>query len=211
MAIILEAAVNNLRQALAAQAKGANRIELCTNLAEGGTTPSYGSIKKAKQLLKIPMIVMIRVHGNNEFIFTPEEIAAMIENIKICKQLKVAGVAISCLTPDKKVDIKTVKKLLKHCEGLETHFLMGFDQIENKFEAIDQLAKLGINRILTKGGIKPNAVDNMDSLKEIVAYAKNKIDIVIGGKVTKDNYKLIKEKTKATQFHGREIVGPIGE
>ena len=207
MNILKEACVGNYLEAKRAEELGAHRLELCDNLLEGGTTPSIGTIKIAKENLNIPVFVIIRPRGG-DFVFNEKEIKIMEENIKMCESLGIPGIVIGALTKDNEIDKPTVKRLIKAAKGMSISFHMAFDEIEDKKEAIDTLIELGVNRILTKGGIKP-AAENLDSLKSLVEYADNRITILAGGGITKGNFQAIVEKTGVKEVHGTKIVGSL--
>ena len=203
MNILKEACVGNYIEAKGAYEKGADRIELCDNLGEGGTTPSYGTIAMAVKNLDIKIFPIIRTRGGN-FVFTEEEIQIMERDIEVCKSLGVDGVVIGALTEDNEIDEETIKRLIAKAEGLEITFHMAFDEIKDKKAAIDKLVELGINRILTKGG-EGSALNNMDTIKELIDYAKDRIIILPGGGVTKDNYMELVRYTGAKEVHGTKI------
>src|SRR5699024_520519 len=185
----------------------ADRIELCDNLMEGGTTPSYGTILQAKKKLNFNIFVIIRPRGGN-FVYTEEEISIMEKDIELCKKVEVDGVVFGILTEDNKIDEEQNKRLIEKAEGLDITFHMAFDEIENSEEAIDTLVGLGVSRILTKGG-KGKAINNLDKLKELVECAGDDITILAGGGVTKDNYMEIINKTGIKEVHGSKIVGDL--
>ena len=203
--ILLEACVGSFKEAKRAEELGANRIELCENLKEGGTTPSFGTILISKKILKIPIAVMIRPRGGN-FIYTSEEIEIMKEDILICKKLEVESVVFGVLTKDNLIDVALLKDLIQLCRPLKIVFHMAFDEIENKLEALKLLIECGVERILTKGS-KTNAIDGINTLKILVENNQNKIIIVAGGGVTKDNYIKILNEATVSQCHGTKIVG----
>ncbi|MCF6464014.1 copper homeostasis protein CutC [Clostridium sp. Cult1] len=204
MDILREACVGNFVEAKRAYELGAHRIELCDNLEEGGTTPSYGTVKLCKETLDIPINVIIRPRGG-DFVYTEDEISIMEQDIEICKELKVDGIVIGALTKDNNIDIKTIKRLLKKAEDLSITFHMAFDEIEDKKTGLDRLIELGIDRVLTKGG-QGKAIDNQSQLKELVDYAGDRIIILAGGGVTQCNYKELVRNTGVKEVHGRKIV-----
>lgn len=205
MTILKEACVGNYLEAKRAQELGADRIELCDNLYEGGTTPSFGTIKASIENLNIPIFVMIRPRGGS-FVFNEEEIRIMETDIEMCKNLGAPGIVIGTLTEEGKIDEATVKRLIALSGDMKISFHMAFDEIEDKKMAIDKLIELGVHRILTKGGIKP-APENLESLKSLVEYADNRITILAGGGITKGNFEAIVEKTGVKEVHGTKIVG----
>jgi len=207
MVIIKEACVGNYREAKKAYELGAQCIELCDNLKEGGTTPSYGTILMAKETLPFPINVMIRPRGGN-FVYTEEEIGIMEKDIELCQEAQVNAFVFGALTPDRRIDERAVRRLMAKARGLKVTFHMAFDEIEDKKEALDRLIAFGIDRVLTKGG-PGSALDNCQTLKELVEYAQGRIGIVAGGGITKDNYEEVVKKTGVKEVHGTRIVGPL--
>ena len=202
--LIFEACVGNFKQAKDAELRGASRIELCENLSEGGTTPSFGTIKLTRQLLNIPVFSIIRPRGG-DFVYSNEEIEIMIEDIIQCKNLGLKGVVFGVLNKDNLIDTEKMKKLIECAKGLQITFHMAFDSIINKFEAIDILVNLGVNRILTKGG-KSSAIEGKEILKELVIYSNGRIIILPGGGITKENYRMLYDYLGIKEFHGTKIV-----
>lgn len=207
MDILKEACVGSYIEAKKAEDLGADRIELCDNLNEGGTTPSLGTIKIAKETISVPIFPIIRPRGGN-FIFSEEEIKIMERDIELCKSLNIDGVVIGALTSNNEIDEDVIIRLIEKAKGMNITFHMAFDLIENRKAAIDKLIQLGVNRILTKGGNK-SAMNNLDILRETVEYAGNRINILAGGGITKDNYKYIVDKTCVKEVHGTKIVGKL--
>ncbi|MFU7515837.1 copper homeostasis protein CutC [Clostridium sp. HCS.1] len=201
---IYEACVGNYADAIKAEKLGANRIELCDNLLEDGTTPSFGNIKKAINTLNIPVMVIIRPRGGN-FEYSEEEVEIMIEDIKSCKELGAFGVVIGALKGDK-IDLNTTKKLVEVAKPMNITFHMAFDEIEDKKEAIDELVDLGIDRILTKGGKGGNALIGRETIKDLIKYANDRIIIMPGKGVNKQNRDYIMEYTGAKEIHGTRVV-----
>lgn len=202
--MIYEACVGSIEEAILAKKKGANRIELCDNLEEGGTTPSYGTIKICKEVLDIPIACMIRPRGG-DFTYTKEEIKAMIEDIKVCKDLKVEAVVFGVLKKDKSLDIENMKLLCENAKPLKIVFHKAIDEMSNPLEIIDTLYELGVNRILTSG-TKNTAFEGKDILNELIQACKNKMKIVVAGKVTKDNIENLSKLINSNEFHGKKIV-----
>lgn len=205
MKYILEAAVGSYKEAMKAQQLGANRIEYCDNMLEGGTTPSIGSICIAMENLITPINVIIRPRGG-DFVYNSEEIEIMKRDIEECKKLNVNGVVIGALTQDNKIDLENIKELVKLAKPLSITFHMAFDEIKNKKEAIDILVLLGVDRILTKGG-EDKAERNLHVLKDLIEYADDRIIILPGGGINKDNLEEIGSFTGAKELHGTKIVG----
>ena len=204
MSIVLEACVGCYEDAKKAVERGANRIELCDNLKEGGTTPSYGTINLACKNFDIPVAVIIRPRGGN-FVYSDDEFEIMKKDIEICRELGAYAVVFGILTKDNKIDIERNRELINLSKGLKVTFHMAFDEIENKVEAIETLIDLGVDRILTKG-CKTSALDGKDILKNLVQISNGKIEILIGGSVTKNNYKELVEYIGCNEAHGSRIV-----
>lgn len=202
--MIYEVCVGNYKEAILAMKKGADRIELCDNLLEGGTTPSYGTIKKAKENIKTPINVIIRPRGG-DFIYSKEEKEIMIEDIKICNSLKVNGIVIGALNEQNEIDTDFIKEVLEINKTKEITFHMAFDEIEDKKKAIDILVSLKIDRILTKGGMD-SAINNLDYIKELISYAKDRIIIMPGGGVNKENRDYVIKKTNSKELHGTKVI-----
>lgn len=200
---IFEACVGNYNEAIRAEALGANRIEFCDNLLEDGTTPSFGNIKKTINTLKIPAMVIIRPRGGN-FEYSEDEAEIMLEDIRMCKEIGVYGVVIGALRGNK-IDLDLTKKLVEEARPMKITFHMAFDSIEDKKGAIDELVELGVHRILTKGGME-NALEGKDVLKELVEYANDRIIIMPGKGVNKENRDYILEYTGAKEIHGTKVV-----
>lgn len=205
--MIFEACTGSYIESLRAFKKGANRIELCDNLSEGGTTPSYGTIKKVVESIDIPINVIIRPRGGN-FIYSDDEKEIMYTDIDMCKSLGVNAIVIGALTEDNKIDIEFISKVKELAKGLNITFHMAFDEIEDKKEAIDILVDLKIDSILTKGG-KNSALENLDSLKELIEYAEDRIILIPGAGINEENREKVIEKTKAKEIHGTKIVGSL--
>lgn len=205
--IIREACVGNFIEAVNAENLGAERIELCENLYEGGTTPSYGTVKKVLEKIKISTLVMIRPRGGN-FCYSPAEVEIMIEDIRLFKKLGVKGVVLGVLTPNNKIDYPLLKRLLKETGGMEVTFHKAIDEVANPANEVAKLAELGIDRILTSGGGK-TALEGAEILNEMIKIANNKIKIVVAGGVTVENFEEVKLKIPSTEFHGKKIVGSL--
>ncbi|MCI6275660.1 MAG: copper homeostasis protein CutC [Clostridium sp.] len=200
---IFEACVGNYVEAKRAEELGANRLELCDNLLEGGTTPSYGTIKKVLEKINIPVMVIMRPRGG-DFEFLEEEIEIMKDDIRMAKELGAYGVVIGALKGNK-VDIDTTKAFIEEAKPLSVTFHMAFDDIEDKFEAVDQLVALGVDRILTKGGTE-DAMSGKDELRKLSDYAAGRITIMPGKGVNKGNRDFLLEYVNTDEIHGSKVV-----
>ena len=202
--MIKEACVESFEKALEAQSNGANRIELCENLAVGGTTPSYGTVKICLEKLNIPIFPMIRARGGN-FVYSKDEIEIMKEDIKVFKDLGVKGLVLGCLTSDNKIDLELTKTLVNLAYPMEITFHKAIDEISNPLDYIEDLVNIGIKRILTSGG-KATALEGKDLINEMIKKSNGRLKIVVAGKVTKGNLNGLSNLISADEFHGKLIV-----
>ena len=202
--MIREKCIGSFLEALEAQELGAERVELCDNLTEGGTTPSYGTIKMVVEKLNIPAFVIIRPRGG-DFYYTPEEIEIMKEDIKICKELGVKGVVIGALNRDNTINYDAIKDMIDLAKPMFITFHKAIDELENPVTEVKKLANLGVNRILTSG-TKETALEGENILREMIKEAGEDIIIIVAGKVTKDNLNEISNLIPAKEYHGKKIV-----
>ena len=202
--MIKEACVESFEKALEAQNKGANRIELCENLAVGGTTPSYGTVKICLEKLNIPIFPMVRARGGN-FNYSKDEIEIMKEDIKLFKKIGVKGIVLGCLTNNNKIDLETTKELVDLAYPMEVTFHKAIDEISNPLDYIDALIDIGIKRILTSGG-KATALEGKDLINDMIRKSNKKLKIVVAGKVTKENLSELSSLISSDEFHGKQIV-----
>lgn len=203
--LIKEACVGNFAEAAIAVRNGAMRLELCENLAEGGTTPSFGTLTAVHKYLDVPVLVMIRPRGGN-FVYTPEEVEIMKSDIEVCKQIGVYGVVFGALSTDNHLDVDVLKALVACAKPMQLTFHMAFDALEDSEMGLESLIALGFDRVLTKGS-KTNAMDGIERLKNLVDQSNKRLTIVVGGGVTAQNCEEIAKKTGATECHGTKIVG----
>jgi copper homeostasis protein len=209
--LILEACVGNINQAIHAVNLGANRLEICENLRVGGTTPSYGTLQTAKDLLEdIDIVAMIRPRGG-DFVYSDLEMVVMEKDIQMCKNLRIEAVAIGILNEHHEIDYENVYRMVKFAGFLNVVFHKAIDMVEKPYKEIRKLADVGVTRILTSGGEK-RAVDGIDIINRMVDEGdKYGIEIVVAGGVTKQNLNILKAETIANAFHGKKIVGNLIE
>jgi copper homeostasis protein len=209
--LILEACVGNINQAIHAVNLGANRLEICENLRVGGTTPSYGTLQTAKDLLEdIDIVAMIRPRGG-DFVYSDLEMVVMEKDIQMCKNLRIEAVAIGILNEYHEIDYENVYRMVKFAGFLNVVFHKAIDMVEKPYKEIRKLADVGVTRILTSGGEK-RAVDGIDTINRMVDEGdKYGIEIVVAGGVTKQNLNILKAETIANAFHGKKIVGNLIE
>ncbi|MGS0677547.1 copper homeostasis protein CutC [Lactobacillus johnsonii] len=214
--MIKEVCVENFTNVPLMIERGANRIELNNDLTVGGTTPSFGVIKKTVEYAHkhdVPVIVMIRPRGGN-FVYSEDELEIMSNDIQICNLLDVDGVTFGCLTREKHLDKRAMNRLLSvaHIGDLEVVMHMAFDELTDaeQKETIDWLSKNSVKRILTHGGPLNQPISHtLDHLKELVKQAKNKIEILPGGGITNKNIAEIIEQIHVDQVHGTKLLDRI--
>lgn len=202
--MIKEACVESLTEALEAEKRGADRIELCDNLAVGGTTASYGTIKTAAAMLNIPVFPIIRPRGG-DFCYSVTEIEVMKQDILLCKSLGIKGVVLGVLTEDKKIDFDVLAELMLLASPMEVTFHKAIDELADPVAVIDQLAELGVKRILSSGTME-TAIEGKDILNKMIEKANGRITIMVAGKVTKENLEEIAAIIPSTEYHGKKIV-----
>ena len=202
--MILEACVGSYKDAKEAELRGANRIELCENLFEGGTTPSFGTIKYCLANLNIPILVMIRPRGG-DFNYSNDEIEIMKEDIKQCKILGVKGVVFGVLTEEEEIDYKLLEELVLLSKPMEITFHKAIDEIEDPVSAVKKLKKIGINRILTSGKEK-TALEGKKVLNKMILEGNNEVIIVVAGGVTKENFLEVSKQIINDEYHGKKII-----
>ncbi|BDR55877.1 copper homeostasis protein CutC [Xylocopilactobacillus apis] len=208
--MLYEACIENLTNLKDVIKKGAKRIELCDNLTVGGTTVSHGVMKYGIQYAhenQVSVAVMIRPRGG-EFIYSDQEINIMEDDLFQAQELEADSVVFGALTNDGKIDQSAMEQLIAASSGMETVMHMAFDHISgDKIAAIDELKKLGIDRILTHGGLMDtNINDNLSTIKSYLKAADNQIQILPGGGITTQNRDQIAAETGAKQLHGTKIV-----
>jgi len=209
--MIYEFCAENVTLLEKAMQAGARRIELCDNLAVGGTTPSYGVTKAAVELAAnydTTIMTMIRPRGG-DFVYNELEIAIMLEDIRLTAQTGSQGVVFGALTADKKLDKPNLEKLIAASKGMEIVFHMAFDELsdEDQLEAIDWLSQAGITRILTRAGVSGDSLEKRFAhYHRILEHAKGKIEILPGGGIDLDNRQTFIDQLGVTQLHGTKVV-----
>lgn len=206
--MIKEACVETFEEAVLAEQRGANRIELCSDLANDGLTPSCELMQKTCATLKIPVMVMIRPRAGN-FVHSEEEIEQMKKDIDLAKKAGAAGLVFGLLAPDNTIDEKNTRLLAEYAQPLPVTFHKAIDELENPVEGVRVLKEIkGIKRILTSGG-KATAIEGAEILRKMRETAGQNLIILVAGKVTDENVKEIQQLTGAKEFHGRRIVGNL--
>nr|WP_242542211.1 copper homeostasis protein CutC [Vagococcus sp. DIV0080] len=209
--IIKEFCAENFTNIPNAIASGANRIELCDNLAVGGTTVSKGVMTETIAYCSeknIPVFPIIRPRGGN-FIYTDTEIKIMEADIYEAKQLGADGVVIGCLNENNWIDEEAMEILLDAASGMQVTFHMAFDVMsrDNQFQAIDWLAERSVDRILTHGGMSGTPIEqNLEYINDLMSYANNRITLLPGGNVSYKNIDAVTSFLQVKEVHGTKIV-----
>jgi len=196
---ILEISTYNIEGVRKALELGVDRLELCDNICEGGTTPSYGFTKMAVNTGHKNIFIIVRPRGG-DFLYSNDEFELMKEDIKIAKTIGVRGIVSGILTSDGKIDKVRTKELVELSKPMSFTFHRAIDMTANYEEAIEDLIEIGVERVLTSGqeSTVPNGVE---ALKNIISKAGNRINILVGSGVNPSNLLDIKEKTGAKEFH----------
>jgi len=195
----IEIATSDYSTTQAAVAGGADRIELCANLAEGGTTASYGTIMACRKDFDVLLYPIIRPRGG-DFLYSDEEFSIMLRDVEMCKQVGCNGVVIGMLSVDGSIDIKRTAQLAEAAYPLGVTFHRAFDRCADSFKAVTQLIEIGCERILTSG-LQPKATDGISLITSLNQFADGRIIIMPGSGVNKDNIKQLAETTGCTEFH----------
>ncbi|MCB9054118.1 MAG: copper homeostasis protein CutC [Lewinellaceae bacterium] len=199
MSYTLEICCDSVASAIAAARGGANRIELCENLAQGGVTPSAAKIKLAKARLSIPVFVLIRPR-KADFLYTDLEFEIMLEDIRQAKALGADGIVSGALNADGTVDEARTREMVEAAGPLPFTFHRAFDMCRDALAAIDILAGLGVNRILTSGQ-QPTALEGKTNLERFAQYAGRRISIMACGELLPDNIGALLDIDGLTEFH----------
>ncbi|MEI9947299.1 MAG: copper homeostasis protein CutC [Chitinophagaceae bacterium] len=199
MSYTIEIATSDFTTTQSAVEGGADRIELCANLSEGGTTPSLGTIKKCREAFRIPLYPIIRPRGG-DFLYSDEEFDIMLQDAAYCKRLGCDGIVIGLLNNDGTVDINRTAKLVIAAYPLGITFHRAFDRCNDPFEAMEQLISIGCERILTSGQ-QPTAPEGIELIAALNKAADERIIIMPGSGVRKENIKMLAEKTGCREFH----------
>ena len=197
--MILEIAVFNVESAIAASNEGANRLELCENPFDGGTTPSYGTLQTVREKVSIPVFPIIRPRGG-DFLFSEDEFAVMKKDIELCKKLGFEGVVIGLLLEDGNIDEERTRILVKLAAPMDVTFHRAFDRAAEPLQAMETIISCGCKRILTSGQV-PNAMDGKELIKQLILQANNRIIIMPGSGVRSNNIKELADFTGAKELH----------
>ncbi len=197
--MLLEVVVYNIESALRAQEGGADRIELCDNPAEGGTTPSYAVIEAVRQNVNMDVYVMIRPRGG-DFLYSNYEFHAMKRDIHQCQKISVDGVVFGILTDEGRIDVKRCKELIERARPLKVTCHRAFDMTRDPFEALEDCIEAGFERILTAGQ-QAQAAKGKELIAELIQKANGRIAIMPGSGVNENTVEEILRTSKAKELH----------
>ena len=197
--VSLEISVDSLQSAAAAESGGAQRIELCSALREGGLTPSLGLIRAVRSRVKLPLFVLIRPRSG-DFLYADEEIDVMREDIHIAAQEGVDGVVLGVLTEEADIDLERTRALVEMARPMEVTFHRAFDMTRSIDAALEDVIGCGADRVLTSGG-GHNAIEGSQQLRKLVQQARGRISVVVGGGVRPGNIAELIQDTGAHEFH----------
>ena len=196
---VLEACVDSVESAAAAEAGGASRIELCDNLNEGGTTPSAAAIAACRNQLRIPLHVMIRPRGG-DFCYSDVEFETMKRDIAAARQLGADGIVIGMLQSDATIDIERTRALIALARPLSVTFHRAFDVTRDPFAALESLIGLGVDRILTSGQAA-SVIEGLDLITALAARANGRIVIMACGGIDERSIARVVRETRVAEIH----------
>ncbi|MEI6695803.1 MAG: copper homeostasis protein CutC [Bacteroidota bacterium] len=197
--MLLEVCVHSVESAIAAEKGGAQRVELCDNIPEGGTTPSSAAILLARKHLAIDLHVMIRPRGG-DFLYSSLELEIMKQDIIAAKNLGADGLVFGILTREGKIDKTACKLLLEKAYPLRTTFHRAFDMVSDPFASLEDIISMGFDNLLTSG-LQAKAFDGIHLIKQLIDQAKDRICIMPGSGINESNIREIALQTKAHAFH----------
>ncbi len=196
----IEICADSLKGCIVAQKCGADRVELCANMSEGGTTPSYGQVMVARQALHDTRLhVLIRPRGG-DFVYSPWEVMTMEEDIKMYRSLHVDGLVFGALTKEGDIDKDACMKLKQAAGDIPLTFHRAFDRVRDPKRALEEIIWMGFTRILTSGQ-KPTAEGGIELLKALNEQADGRIILTAGGGVNESNIRRIHDETGISEFH----------
>lgn len=199
MAVLVEIAVEGADGLVAAQNGGADRVELCASLIEGGLTPSMGMVRAAQQVATIPFFVMVRPRGG-DFLYSAIEFEAILADIAELKQMGVAGVVIGFLTAEGTIDEVRTRKAVELARPMQVTHHRAFDMTRDCEEAIEALVRCGVDRVLTSGQHK-SALDGIETLARTVKAARGRILVMACGGLNRTNIAEVHQRTRADELH----------
>jgi copper homeostasis protein len=195
----IEICVEGVDGLVAAQEAGADRVELCASLVEGGLTPSLGVVREALRVATIPFHVIVRPRGG-DFLYSDLEFTSMVEDVRALKDLGVAGVVVGCLTPDGRIDEERMRTLVEAARPLTVTCHRAFDMTQDYREALEALIRAGVDRVLTSGQ-RDTALEGLKILKDTAALADGRIVVMACGALDESNIATVRRETGVDEMH----------
>jgi copper homeostasis protein len=195
----LEICVESADQAISAERGGAHRVELCSDLASGGITPSAGFMRVARQNLQIPIHVLIRPRAG-DFVYSDREFEVMERDIEVAKQLGMSSMVLGILDSKFQVDVKRTTQLINLAHTLPVTFHRAFDLCPDKNSAVEAVIQSGSTRLLTSGG-NAGAIEGLASLARLVDAAGDRLVIMPAGGIGAENVSRVLQETVAREIH----------
>ena len=206
---LIEICVEGIDGLVAAQAAGADRAELCASLLEGGLTPSAGVVKQAVAVAMIPFYVIVRPRGG-DFLYSELEFLTMIDDVRACREMGVAGVVVGCLTPDGRIDEARMSELVEAARPMKVTCHLAFDMTRDPEEAIEALVRCGVDRVLTSGQ-HDTALEGIDVLKRTHDAARGRILVMACGSLDETNVAEVLLRSGVDELHfAASAVRPSG-
>ncbi len=201
MSILVEACVDSVQGAIAAEHAGAGRLELCANLVEGGTTPSGGMMRAVHRCVGIPVFAIVRPRGG-DFLYDAADIEVMLRDIEFAKSCDIHGIVSGALNPNGTIDEDGTSALIEAAHPLPFTFHRAFDVTRDLDESLDALQALGVHRVLTSGGAA-TALEGSEMIARLVRRGGDRIVVMAGGGVRHDNAADVVKATKVKEVHLR--------
>ncbi|AHG88917.1 Copper homeostasis protein cutC [Gemmatirosa kalamazoonensis] len=201
MPVVVEACIDSVASAVAAERGGAARVELCDALHDAGTTPSAGMIAAVKERVRVPVFVIVRPRGGG-FVYSAEELDVMRRDVIAARRLGADGVVIGALRPDGTVDDAATRALVDAAEGLPVTFHRAFDLVADRDAALDALVACGVSRVLTSGGA-PSAIEGADAIAALVRRAADRLTVLAGGGIREAHVAELVRRTGVREVHVR--------
>ena len=206
--IVKEVCVDNIYDAISAFKKGANRLELCSNLEQDGLTPSYELLSQVKLKLPIPVRVMVRPHSKS-FVYNNEELNQMKKTINYCKKMNFDGVVFGCLNEKLELDLQKIEVLSILAKPLKVIIHKAIDLTNSPLKSLNNLIEINsVDGVLTSGGAK-TALNGIEALKKMMNVIPKNFELISAGKITDQNFSLIHKNIKGRFYHGKKIVGEL--
>lgn len=194
-----EVCLENAESVVNAEKGGASRVELCSDLFEGGLTPSLGMLRTCRRLSRIDISAMVRPRGG-DFCYTDEEFQVMKEDVKIFREEGIFSVVFGILTPDGRIDEERNAELIELARPMKVTFHRAFDMTRDAEESLETLIRLKVDRVLTSG-LEPSVLEGMFTLKKLVEIAGDRIIVMPGAGINHRNFRYIRDNIGAKEYH----------